>query len=437
MAKHERKTKEKEQKIIDMQDYTNLETVASLEYGDEEEEPGESKQKTKRAGAGRIIGLAVIVLLIIFLVLVVVLNIEWLTPSRAVDWFSRNILGQEEAGGFPFDISASRVPLGNFTSRDGEVLVLSGTSLSCVDSSGREVLSLSHGYDEPVLCTAGEWTLIYNQGGTGYRVLRREDSKIEDETQSGILAGAVSQSGVFALGLRGSEGTSELQVFLKDGSLQYRYIFADDYITAVALNPEGSMGMVCSLRSRAGTLISTVTVLDFSSEEPVSSRESRDNVLLSAYWGEGENLYALGDKALLVGGGDYTFEDFGYSGENLTAYTFSAGQAFLSLSAYAYGGTSTLYSINGRDGRTETELPARAESISAYSGTVGVLAGGDVYFCSSGSVSSTAEAGSDSKAITLLDDNTVCVLGANQLRLVRKEEPELSPAPSENALGLG
>lgn len=76
-----------------------------------------------------------------------------------------------------------------------------------------------------------------------------------------------------------SDYASELRVYNKNGSLQYKYSFADSYITAVALNTDGTRAAVASTITHAGTLISRITVLDMSETEPIAEYESDGNLI--------------------------------------------------------------------------------------------------------------------------------------------------------------
>lgn len=239
-----------------------------------------------------------------------------------------------------------------------------------------------------------------------------------------IITGCVSPQGSFALGLEGAHGASKLQVFLKDGSLQYEYPFADDYITAIAMNYDGTFGAVCTVRSEKGEMVSKVTILDFTQTEPVSQFETRSNMLLAAYWGENGVIYGVGDGALVTGkSADYQFTEFDYQGRQLTAFCLDSGRAFLSISAYEHAGASTLLAFNGNEAYGENnpvrmELSERIEAISVSGGTVGVLAGNQAVFrdYTTGMELGQADAGSDAKSLALASERKAYILGVSEVR---------------------
>ena len=171
-------------------------------------------------------------------------------------------------------------------------------------------------------------------------------------------------------------------MYQKDGTLQYQYSLAWDYITAIALNFDGAYGVVCTVRSDKGILVSKVLVFDFTNEAPIAEYETQENLLLAAYWGENGSIYAVGDTALLrASSSDYSFSEDNYQGRQLTAFRLGAGRAFLSISAYEHAGASTLlaYGSSGEE-PVRMEVQKRIESVSVYGGTAGVLAGGEAVF---------------------------------------------------------
>ena len=244
-----------------------------------------------------------------------------------------------------------------------------------------------------------------------------------------IITGALCGTGRFALGLEGGYGASLLQVFMPDGELQYEYPFSSDYITAIALNYDGSMGAVCTVQAQRGEMVSKLTIFDFTSPDPVAQYESRGNLLLAAQWGENGVIYAVGDAALVSGkSSDYQFSEYDYQGRQLTSFHIGAGRVFLSASSYELAGPSILLVYNGNEAFGENnpvriERSERIESISTFGGVVGILEGDQIAFCdyTTGMELGTAQAGGDAKSLALMNERTAYVLGVSEIRVVSAE----------------
>ena len=267
---------------------------------------------------------------------------------------------------------------------------------------------------------AGDKVLILRQGGKAYQVLSGEKKVLEAEAPRDITCGAVAANGRFALGLQGGDGASQLQVFQPDGSLQYQYTFAKDQITAVALNYDGTYGVVCTVGAEKGQLVGRLTVLNFNETEPIAQTESPNNLFLKASWTDSGEIFAVGDTALLRGRSpEYSFAATYYDGRKLTASLLEGERAFLSLSAYEHAGPSTLLAFRGSEEPVRVEFGQRVLSISSSGSTMGVLCGEEVIFLDIGDGTELGRAAvsGDAKALALCSESLAFVLGAGSIDL--------------------
>lgn len=416
MPKHGKKVDSKAdtQEIVKLKDLQ--EAKAEIEYEDEEEAQEAQRKRIPKA-AYRI----AVILLALVLGLTLWINRESLNPEAIWSWVKLQVKGSQEGDGFPVQITGSNVYESNFTSYGGSAVILSDTALTVLSSTGKEELSLRHSLNQPVLRDSSGKYLLYNQGSTGYTTVSGMETAVSGAVDKEIRAGNISHSGKFALGVRGSDGASELNVYQKNGELQFHYLFARDYITALALNYDGTHGVVCTVRSEKGEMVSKATVFDFDVEEPVAEYETRNNLLLAASWGENGAIYAVGDSALLTArSGDYAFSEYSYEGRQLTAYRLDSNRAFLSVSAYEHAGPSTLLVFREQGEPVRMEEEERIEAISVSGGTVGLLIGSQAVFCdySTGRELGRADAGSDAKSLALSSESQAYILGVSEIRTV-------------------
>lgn len=433
MAKHDNRDKPR---IIRLQDYqnqipddereTDTQAPAVIEYEDEgggAEEAKPEKPRHSAAAVPKAVYQVAVILLVLVIGLALWMNRTNLTPENVGSWLKLQVTGAEIGDGFPVQITGSEVLESNFLALDGCAVILSDTALSILNPTGREDLSLRHSLNRPVLQAAGGRLLLYNSGSTGYMTLSGTDVVVSAVEGQDILTGAIAQNGRYALGVQGSNSASELNVYQKDGTLQYHYSLAQEYITAVALNYDGTYGAVCTVRSDKGTLISRVILFDFTNPEPIAGYETQENLLLDAYWSENGSIYAVGDAALLsASSSDYQFSEFHYQGRQLTAFRLAAGKAFLSISAYEHAGPSTLLVCTpGEEQPTRIEADKRIEAISTYGGSAGLLVGDEAIFYdySTGTELGRAQAGGDAKSLALFSESGAYVLGVSEVRAIR------------------
>lgn len=388
---------------------------AAIEY---EDEPG-TEEKKKAWQAPKAFYRVAVVLLVAVLGLAVWVNRDSLTPQNIWDWLQLQVTGDGTGDGYPVAITGSSVTEGNFLSEGGNAVALSDTSLTISDASGKEIVSLRHSFNQPILKADSGQYLLYNQDSTGYAVVSGTETKLERSAAKDILVGTICQSGRFALATQGEKGATDLTVYLANGEEQFDYSFAQDYVTAVALNPEGTWAMVCSARSQGGELVSKITVFDLNQANPVAEYETRDNLLLDAYWGDNGVLYAVGDSSLVrAKASDLSFSEYSYDGRTPTALRFANGQVYLSISSYAHAGSCTLLVFRGMDDPVEIQVEERVQVLSVYGGTVGALVNQQLilYDSSTGNELARADAGSDAKSIALANESTAYVLGVSEIR---------------------
>ena len=381
-----------------------------------EEEPPKEAPKAPKAFYR-----AALILLLLALLLALWVNREHLTPQNIAAWVQTQVMGGASGDGYPVALTGSVVAQGNVDAWGGNGVVLSDTAFTILTPSGEEALSLRHSLSQPVLQSAGGVYLLYNQGGPGYVVVQGTKQSLEGTAQGDILAGAVAANGRFALATRGEEGACDLTVYLEDGEVQYTYHFAQDYVTCLALNPQGTGGLACTARSQGGELISKVTAFHFDDPNPQATFETSDNLLLGAFWGENGSLYAVGDTALLrAKASDFAWQEDPYGGRTPTAFRFSGSQVYLSISAYEHAGPCTLLCYRGLEDPVEIATGERVEALSVYGNTVGTLEDQELvlYDASTGQELARAAAGADAKSLALSSGSAAYVLGVSEVRRV-------------------
>ena len=184
------------------------------------------------------------------------------------------------------------------------------------------------------------------------------------------------------------------------------------------------------MTSRNGSLVTRITVLDFSETEPIAEYESENNLVLGLTWTADNRVLAVGDQAALVSDGSFAFESCSYDGRTVTSYCLTDSRAVVSVSNYAYGGDSTLLIFGSSAQPVEAALPGRAAWLSSSGSKVAALLADRVVSVdlTTGRVEAACEDVSDTKGIAMGDESTVYMLGVQE---IRKENLKVIPAEEE------
>lgn len=420
MWKHGPK-QENKKKVIPLKGTAQEDPQAKIEY---EEDPTQEnpREKQKAWQAPKAFYRVAVLLVVVILGLTVWINRDNLTPENIWNWVKIQVMGTGDGDGYPVTITGSSVSEGNFLARDGNAVVLSDTALTFLGPSGQELASLRHSLNQPILKSVQGKYLLLNQGGTGYMVVSGMETVLDKSTSQDILTGAIAPNGRFALATQGQDGATDLTVYLSTGEKQFTYQFARDYILSLALNADGTYGMVCTVRSEGGELVSKVSVFDFNHPDPIAQYETTNNLLLGASWGDNGVLYAVGDTGLLrARSTDYAFTEYSYEGRRPTAFLLDGSQVYISVSSYEHAGPSTLLVFRNMEDPVEIPAEERIVSLSVYGGSLGALMDQQlvVFDSTTGQELTRADAGSDAKSIALTSESAAYVLGVSEVRTLQ------------------
>lgn len=411
----------KSQRVVKLQDFQQSpeeeRPQAQIQY---EEEEGEDEDRLKKIVVPKAVYRVALILLVLVLGLTVWLNWSNLTPDNILNWLRLQTVGTGEGDGFPVPITGSVLEEGNFLSENGMLLALSDTTLTQLNATGKEQMSLRHSLHTPVLRVNSGKYLLFDLNSTGYMVLSGKETAAQGKAEGDILAGAVASNGRFALGTKGSNSASVLEVYLANGEMQFRYRFSQDYITAVALAPGGGKGAVTTVRSEKGELVSSLYLFDFSQADPISIQEARGTLFLEAHWAEDGTIFALGDLGLLRGKAGEEFQQYSFENNQPITSRFSGSQLFVSLSPYRHGGASMVLAFRGMEEPLSIACPGRVNSISLSGGAVGVLMDKEVvlYDATTGMETARISGGKDARALALANERTAYILGVAELRFL-------------------
>ena len=204
-----------------------------------------------------------------------------------------------DAVSYPTDVSQS------FTLYRQGLAVAGNTSVTLFTATGRQVLSKSIQYQNPVAVGSGKYLLVYELGGTQYSLYNSYGQIYAGRAESPLQGAAVSESGMYALVTQSAQSPSVVELYDSDFDPVARYPYPDAYVTDLALNAKGSQLAVLTSTAEGGMFTSRLQIYRTGEAEELASLDMHAGLgLRCAFTGSGT-------VAVLCSAGVYFVSDRG------------------------------------------------------------------------------------------------------------------------------
>ncbi|MBQ5334659.1 MAG: hypothetical protein J6Z45_01785 [Oscillospiraceae bacterium] len=217
-------------------------------------------------------------------------------------WLPRlETIGSKHPGMHGDSFTDGDFPLAVYGSGDYQVgkmnqklLVLSDSYLNIYETNGTLHSSRQHTYGSPMLQSAGNYSLVYESGGTRFRLDTGSGMKYEKTISDSIIFGRVSEEGEVLLVTSCDSCACRMVIFNVKGQAYYERNCVED-ITEAAFTPDGTGCYAVTIRVKNGTMQSVVHAYSFKSGDLWSS-QPLDMLVISVY-NTDSGLFLLGDEA--------------------------------------------------------------------------------------------------------------------------------------------
>ncbi len=139
----------------------------------------------------------------------------------------------------------------DFTLYRGGLAVTTENSITLFSATGRQTLSRTVSYRDPVSVGAGKYLLVYEQGGYNYSLFNSYTQIFEGKSEYPINDAAVSDSGIYALVTGSKTHTTEVTLYSERFSVINRYQ-KNGYVTDVAIEKDGKYVAVLTVGAKDG-----------------------------------------------------------------------------------------------------------------------------------------------------------------------------------------
>lgn len=408
-----------------------LEKRETLSMEDEPLEEYEEEEELPRISLPKPLFKVFLILLACGLAVFLWFNRANLAPDRVGDWIQESLMGMGVGPGFPAPMVGSDVAKDNFQLMDQDAVLVSDTSFVMLNKTAKELANRQHSFSTPVLKVAGSRALVYNLGGNAFQIESRSKNILKQaELGDNILAGDLSESGVFAIATESKGYFSKLTIYAKNSQgtdpedYLYRYSFSDYYITSVALNHAGTSVAAVGVSANEGALRSALYLFDdFNSPDPKESPDFifDDNLILATRYLDNGNIAVVGDREayIIV---PKTGEKIVYSYRQRTLANFEiTGESLILALSKSNDGRACDIVLLDHDGKLSSEFSTghKVLSVSYRNGMVALLDSGTIYgYSEGGEETGRWDAGGDARKILLYAKNSAYVLGVSEVRQV-------------------
>ena len=332
-----------------------------------------------------------IILAISVIVVMAVTNIDKLTPENISHWIAYDLLGMSEGDGYPASFSGADVDTGNFDLMDGVPVYCSDTSVAVLNSNAGKYQDVSHAFANPILSTNSSYSIVYNEGATGYMIIDRNSVIKTGLTEKKIFCADVCPNGIYCILSEDDDYLSKLTVYRKDDRL-----------------------------------LSVLYVLDFSQGNYMQRYEFDEIYIYDIRYLNNGNAIAVGDKsAYYIDINSGSKKDIEYHAKFLTTYTLDRKNGMLlSLSSTPDGKECEVIMIN-ENGEQSADIQTSRQVLSMdyRNDRVAVLFDREAYvYNMKGKKVGEIPSKSDSRKIRFADINSVYILGKSSLYNVSAKE---------------
>ncbi len=188
----------------------------------------------------------------------------------------------------------------SFTLYRGGLAVAGNNSVTVFTATGRQTVSQTVSYQNPVAEGKGKYLLVYEMGGTQYSLYNSYTQVFSGKSKYPINGAAVSDSGVYALLSSSDEYTSVVSLYSSNFSCIGNY-YKTGYVTDLAINENGSLLAILTASAKGDSFETSVKFYAPGENTPRGKTELSDSLMLSCCFMQSGILALLStDKAVFL-----------------------------------------------------------------------------------------------------------------------------------------
>ncbi|MBR3894740.1 MAG: hypothetical protein IKJ35_06285 [Clostridia bacterium] len=238
----------------------------------------------------------------------------------------------------------------SFTLYRNGLAVAGNHAVTVFTATGRQTVSQSIHYKQPIAIGSGKYLLVYELGGTQYSLYNSYTQIYEGKSDFPIFGATISKEGMYALVSRSENYTSVVSLYSSHFSLLNRYN-KNGYVMDVALNEKGTRLAILTSSVKDGLFATELTLHEPRKGDQGVSLSLGNCMALSCGFSASGGIQALcEDRICFVSSGGTLESEYRFEGMQLASSELCADGAAICLrpSAVSEENTVIVFDKNGK-----------------------------------------------------------------------------------------
>ncbi|MBQ5329898.1 MAG: hypothetical protein J6F31_01465 [Oscillospiraceae bacterium] len=268
-------------------------------------------------------------------------------------------------------------------SMDNALALLDDSKLHIYNLDGKLMNESMHTYANPILRVSPSKALVYDVGGTMFRLESRYKTVYEKEADDVIYLAEVSDRDLVGVVTRSDKYLSTLRIYDEKGENIFSYYSYDGRITNIAFNKDSSGAVISVLTAQGGELLSTLVRFDFLKPDPIWVADPVPALPMDLKINSNDTISLTGDdKYILFDSNGVVLERSDY--DNAVKDYASSGDLTAVITENSALRKTALIEFHGAGDPVVTILENGADDVYIYGDQVLVLSGDKIRIFSPG-----------------------------------------------------
>ncbi len=279
-----------------------------------------------------------------------------------------------EKNKYPYELSSGGDL--SFGTVGSGLYVLDDTSFTVLDTSNASLVqTFNHGYANPIIETAGSYSLLYDQGGTAYRLDTEKSNVYSDKTDNQILYASASESGSVVLCTTSDSAKSNVSVYNKSLKQKMSYDVANGYVIAAAIDGRGTRVAFAAVNSENAKLKTVIYTMNIDDSEPLAQFEYYSSTVLDLHFSSSDLFVVGSDFVSVVRGLKTETKIFEQGSASTVSYDYDGSDNLIYAYSEYSGSAENKIAVIKRSGNVKSvaTVDSAVKDISGSSSYVSVL----------------------------------------------------------------